>query len=532
MHRKRYITNTVFLFGAGLVAQVIGLFVLPLFIENLGPEMYGLFVISNLLMGYVGLMDFGFTDGLTRQIGRAYGAGDYDELADAVSTGFWLLMIVGLVAGAVIYFGRFLFLDLLHVSGSDRAIASRLVAVTAAFSVFQWPMRLPDTILHATLHIKQKSVVQAAAQIVSSMVMLILVLSSVNVVGIRLGVCVVLVVSWLPQIVLVRRCIPDLKWRPFRFRRETFRSMTGFSLGMFYTKLLSMLAIRADHLIIGTMIGVGAITPYVIASKLFDLVRNYTSKLFGALLPTIFSLDTVQNRHKLQTVLEDGVRCRAILITPIAYTCIIISPSFINKWMGPEYSSCAGWSQLYLLVFFSNFFGISVVIARGIGKLKLCNIYSSLVVLLNVSVSILLVPRYGFGGPIIGTVASNLIIGNILSFPFFCKAVGLDWKKTYFLGMRIVATNFPLAVLLFLIFRVHLLQSWLSIAVLFLCQLIIFYIILFVLFVDDHHTKDLHMFAQACGIDRIKPLHHGFLTLIRCQHFVRRYLNIESTRIA
>lgn len=510
MHRKRYITNTVFLVGAGLVAQVIGLFVLPLFIESLGQEMYGLFVISNLLMGYVGLLDFGFTDGLTRQIGRAYGEDDHEALSDAVCTGFWLLVAVGFAAGGVIYFGRFLFLDILHVSGTDRPIAARLLVVTAVFSFFQWPMRLPQTILRGTLHIKQQSILQAVVQTISSMVMLILVLSSVNVVGIRLGLCIVLAAGWLPQILLIRWYIPGLKWHPFRFRRETFRSMTGFSLGMFYTKLLSMLAIRADHLIIGAMIGVGAITPYVIAGKLFELVRNYTSMLFGALIPTIFSLDTKQNRHKLQTVLEDGVRYRAMLITPIVYTCIIISPSFINKWMGPEFSSCGGWSQLYLLPFLTNFFGVSVAIARGLGKFKLCNAYFSLTILFNVTVSILLIPTFGFGGPIIGTVAANLLFGGLLNFHLFCKASGLEWRKTYFLGLRIIATNFPLAVLSFMIFREYMLKSWLLIGIMSIILLFVFYCILFVFFFNSKHYKDLYLFFEVSGLNHVRPVYKLF----------------------
>jgi len=404
MHRQRFITNTVFLFGTGMVAQVVGLLVLPLFIRNLGEEMYGLFVISNMLMGYVGLLDFGFTDGLTRQIGRAHASGDRQSVSDAVSTGFWLLVGVGLLAGLLIYFGRFVFLDFLNVTGPDRGVGADLLTVTAVFSMLQWPMRLPQAILKATLHIKQFSIVQASFAVVASFAMLALVLLSFDVVGIRLGVCLVLAASWVPQVLLVRRCLPDLAWNPFRFRREAFLGMSGFSLGMFYTRVLSLLSSRVDHLIIGAMISVGTIPAYVVAEAWRRLTVRATGNLFGAVMPTVFSLDTDANRKKLQTLLDGAVRYRALLISPLAHLGIVMSPAFIKTWMGAEYAPYAIWSQLFMVPVLTTVFGVATNIARGIGKLKICNSILTVRVILNVTLSIALIPVFGVGAPILGTI--------------------------------------------------------------------------------------------------------------------------------
>jgi O-antigen/teichoic acid export membrane protein len=526
MQRERYITNTVFLFGTSLIAQIVSFFILPLFISNLGKEIYGLFVISHLLLGYVGLLDFGFTAGLMRQIGRAHASGDRKALAHAVSTGFWLLVWVGCAAAALIYFGREFIMDFLKLQGADRVVAARILTVTAVFSLIQWPMRLPGTVLKATLYIKPQSIISGVTAMVSSLTMLALVLFSVDVVGILLGVYGVSVLGWIPMIWLVRRNIPELVWHPWRFDWNTLRAMFGFSLGFFYQKVLGMLAIKVDHFIIGHMLGIGFIAYYVVASKPFGVVRRFTAGIFGALMPTVFSLDTNQNRHKLQRLLEEGTRYRALLVTPLAYTAILLSPPFIRLWMGPGYADVGQWAQLYLLVYLSTYLGTATAIARGTGKLKVCNIYYSITIAINVAVSILTVPTLGYAGPIVGTVIAN-VFGGYIAFPFFSWACGLRWRKSYWLGIRIMACNLPLALLLYVLLPPAWLASWGSLCVAGVLLFSVFYGTPFVLFVGEKEIKDFKIAFRSAGVMRLKPLRRLLHRVLRVHRYLRHYLRVD-----
>lgn len=502
MHRKRYITNTVFFFGTGLFAQLITLFVLPLFIKNLGKEMYGLFVISNLLTGYVGLLDFGFTDGLTREVGRTYSTGNREALEDAVATGFWLLAAVGMTAGALIYFGRFGILDFLNVTGADRKIAANLLTLTALFSVIKWPLRLPQVILRAALRIKEESIIRAAGTLVSSVTMLALVYFAFDVVTVRFGVFLVGTLTALAEVALARHYVPEAVWHPLRFRRGTFRNMSGFSLGMFYSKLLSFLGGRVDQLIIGNMIGLGSITAYSVADKMHRFLQVSASRLSGPVLPTIFSLDTIENRHKLQTFLTDSVRYRVLLISPLAYVGIIVSPTFIRIWMGPEYEKYAIWSQLLMVLCLAGFLGMATSLARGTGRLRISNGIHTAGVTTKLVAAIALTPVFGIGGPIIGSLVSVLLFG-IIPFPFLCRLCRVDWRPSLLQAISILGANAPAAVLCLLLIRAAEIQSW---AVLVLvCGLIaaLFYSTLFILFVRARERSDIRMAVESTGLTRV-----------------------------
>ncbi len=526
MQRERYITNTVFLFGTSLIAQIVSFFVLPLFIANLGTEIYGLFVISNLLLGYVGLLDFGFTTGLMRQIGQAHASDDRDALSHAVSTGFWLLVWVGCAAAALIYFGREVIMDFLKLQGADRVVAARILTVTAGFSLIQWPLRLPATILKATLHIKAQSIIAGATAMLSSLTMLALVLLSVNVVSILLGVYGVSTLGSIAMIVLIRRSLPQVSWRLLAFHRPTFRNMSRFSLGMFYRRVLGLLAVRVDQLIIGNMLGVGYIVFYVIAHKPFEIIRRYASYLFGPLMPTVFNLDIQKDRGRLQTLLETSSRYRSLLVTPSAYTAILVSPALVRLWMGEDFAHAGFWAQVYLLFFLRAHLSVAPMIAQGIGQLRLCNMLSTISMVINLTVSILTVPRFGYGGPILGTVLAAFVMDDV-TFYLVSKNCGLRWRRAYALGFAIVGCNLPAALAFYFFFPKELLLSWPALFTATVVLLCVFYGTAMLLFVGEEQIKDFRIALRSVGLERVKPIYMLLKLLLKLHRSLRHILRIE-----
>ena len=100
-----------------------------------------------------------------RQIGRSYASNDRQGVSDAVATGFWILSGIGILTALVIFFTRYWVLDFLHIEGLDRIVGSRLLTITALLSLFQWPLRLPNVLLTATLHIKLKALSRLALRL-------------------------------------------------------------------------------------------------------------------------------------------------------------------------------------------------------------------------------------------------------------------------------------------------------------------------------------------------------------------------------
>lgn len=96
-NRELFISNTVFNVSFKLVNQLIALFILPLFVKNLGAELYGIWVISGIVVGYLGMVDMGFTQGVMKYIAEAYAKKDFLKFNKVINTASVLFLLMGSV---------------------------------------------------------------------------------------------------------------------------------------------------------------------------------------------------------------------------------------------------------------------------------------------------------------------------------------------------------------------------------------------------------------------------------------------------
>ena len=102
--RELFISNTVFNGSFKLLNQIIALFILPLFIKNLGTELYGIWVISGITLGYLGIVDMGFTQGVMKHIAEAYSKKDFLKFNKIINTAIILFFLIGLSIFLIIVF--------------------------------------------------------------------------------------------------------------------------------------------------------------------------------------------------------------------------------------------------------------------------------------------------------------------------------------------------------------------------------------------------------------------------------------------
>ena len=100
--RRSVVTNTIWSSVAMLGAQFVALLVVPLFIQNLGEELYGIWVIAYVILGFCNIFDFGFTQGLQKYVAEARAKGDQQELSEVVVSGLGFLTLIGLVIGTAV----------------------------------------------------------------------------------------------------------------------------------------------------------------------------------------------------------------------------------------------------------------------------------------------------------------------------------------------------------------------------------------------------------------------------------------------
>jgi O-antigen/teichoic acid export membrane protein len=401
----------------------------PLFITNLGTELYGIWVLSNIILGYADIFDFGFTKGLQKYVAEARVKGDKEELSQVVVTGLALLSLMGLLIGGIIFIFSQPIITFFNISDEHIGIAINLLKISAVFSVIIWPLRITDVILSASMKIKEESLLNAIRYTAQSVIVLFMVYLNFPIVTIKIITMIIFTVLSLPAIIVARRAVPEVEWSLKSVRIAQIKRMSGFSFGMFHLSLLAMLSTKVDNIILGQMLGMTSVAIYAIISKPYEIIKMLSGLLMKTLMPVTYNVIPNATKEEKEDLIYSAVKYRTLIDVSLSAVTIVVLPSFINLWVGQEYMQYVIWGQLFASIHL--FMGLASLgnVARAIGAMSLVNSMLTIKVLVNVIISIIMTKVMGFGGVIIGTFLSNALFGEIIFGKFISKKIGINHNR-------------------------------------------------------------------------------------------------------
>lgn len=474
-----------------LVSQVITIFIIPLFVKNLGTELYGIWVLSFVILGYLGFFEMGFGEGITKYISEAYVKKDKEKLNSVINTGVFLYFCVGLIICLICFFLKSTILSIFKIQPGNIHQAQSLLVIAGLYAVIQWPMRIINVTMRGLLKFKVLKIFEAIQLVMTNIILLVCVYNNLEIEVLFIIRNISHFLFWIPIFMSMRRFIPDFSFKKEYLSFNIVREISPFSFGVFISRVISAIGLRLDNFIIGVFLSMGAITAYTIASKLFYAAQMQIAMLSGVIWPTIFTANALGNRRLIEKMLKKGTKYMAIIVSPIGYLGIIISQPFIQLWMGPEYVKYALWAQIFMLIYLiCPGLGLASNIAMASGKCRQFNTVTGIGVTVNLILSVLFVRVYGIGGPILGTVIANLLIGP-LAFPYFCKLIGIEWKRALLTIYRVVAFNLPSFFLFYWLIHKITVNSWPLIIFVSIFILTCFYVPLYYLFFDVEEKEDI-----------------------------------------
>jgi O-antigen/teichoic acid export membrane protein len=492
--RELFIKNTLFNTAFKVLNQLIALFILPLFVKNLGSELYGIWVICNVVIGYLGIMDLGFSQGVMKYISEALSKKNTVQFSRVFSSSTALFFIIGTFVCIFILVFNEIILSLFSIDPMHFNSAKNLLIISALFSPLFWTARITDITFKGALQFKSYSILSGLQAFGRTISMLYMVYFGYDIVTIFIISNAVYFILWLPSIIVLKRMFPALVFSYRNIKIKTIKEMAPFSLGVFYASLTSMLAIQLDSLIIGMALSMSAVTAYTVVSKLFYTAYQYMGMLSGVLQPTSFHAFANNDRLAIEKLMEKGTKYMNMLYTPIGYMGIIISPMFIDLWMGQNYLHYAGWSQLFMLIFvITAGLGIPLNLVFNSGRTKVPNIMKTFYIIINLLISILLINKYGIGGPIIGTLVAEFLF--IFTFPYFCKLMNFNWLNYATIKLKITCINIPATIFFYWMQSVTE-HTWINLILLLgIMTFVYFGTFYFMVFTNDE-KRDLSILAS------------------------------------
>jgi membrane protein EpsK len=421
---KNTIANVIFF----VLNALLGLFVVPLFIENMGADLYGIWILNFAIMNYFLFLNSSMSGGIIRSISESTNLNDFKKQTDTINVSLVLYFFIGFVIFLVFRFGVDFIIPFFNVEAEQYYLLKQLLLLSASFALIIWPLKVFEAVFWGLLKHTILNIVKGTVSVFSSVSIIILLN---NKIGLEFLIIAYYFISLFVGIILFLiylKINPQYRFSFKSFNKKTIKPILGFSFNLMILEIISMFSFQVDTLVIAYFLPVSFVGVYAIVTKFFYLLQGIYGTLLGAIQPMIFAAVEKGDTEFIRKTALKGFKYILIFYVPLIIVASVLSETFITLWVGDDYGQYGKWSSVFLLQYLvSPAVGVLGTISIGMSLLKYIQTYGVLAAFTNLGLSIFFVKLYGFQGVILGTVITTFF-GVMIIYPYYCKAIKLDWK--------------------------------------------------------------------------------------------------------
>ncbi len=427
-------------FAGYVVPLLVGLVTVPILVNRLGYERFGLLSLVWVLIGSFSIIDLGLGRTLTQFVAAALGRGDVNAIAPLVWSSLLLMLAFGTLAGTLVavlapgHLHEWLRIPISLQSESEEsvyllAVGFPIVLVTAGLrGVLEAQQRFG---LSNLVRIPLGIVTFAGPLLVLPFTSRLSAIVLVLIVGrlIAAGAYLVLCVRATPG--LARRAGPRLSQI-----LPLLRMGAWISISNFVYPILSY----ADRFVISAAISVAAVTYYAVPYDVTARILVIPGAIAAVLFPA-FAVSFVRDPARANVLLVRGTKYLFLLLLPVAITAVTLASDGLRIWLGADFShhSTDVLQLLAVGVFFNGLASVPFTFIQGIGRADI----SSKLHLLELPIYLValwwLIGRAGINGAAIAFTLrcfADMVILFVLSFRWVPERTHLVFR----LGLGLMAS--------------------------------------------------------------------------------------------
>ena len=398
---------------------VIGLLYVPLLLNYLTQEKYGIWLTLTSILGWFSFFDIGLGNGLRNKLTQAFAVKDYNLGRKYVSTTYALLIGIFSVILFFFHIGNF-FLNWNLILNTESIAKNELYILTSivfSFFLIRFVMQLISVVYFADQKPSISNVITTSGNLLSFILVLVLTHSSIKGNLILLGS----IISAIPVLLFIVATIIAFKGR-YKLVKPSFKeidfklSMGLMNLGFrfFFLQIAAIITFSTSSFFIAQFYGPSEVVAYNIAFKYFQM----PIMIFSIIMSPIWS--SVTDAYAKSDFAWLNKTIRRLNILSILFTAGIILMVLLSDWIFKLWIGDKVKIPLSLTIALAFYTIMQVIIApysnfiNGFGKIKLT------MNLTFFGISLYLVLIYVFGkifsnstGVVLAIIIPNFIGGII-----------------------------------------------------------------------------------------------------------------------
>lgn len=400
------IQNVLVNWMAYAVTIVIGFFLSPFLVHQLGDPVYGIWTLLGSLTGYLGLLDFGITPSIVKSVAQYRAKDDFagmNRLLTGAISIFIGLACLSFAASCVlaIYFND------IFDNPLNRSTTAVLVLLTGLNLAVTFPGSVFIGFLRGYQRYDLDATVSTIALLARTALIVVLLRGGHGVIALAAATFVFDMARLAYLIRCVYRLNPALKISREHFDRSELKQLFSYSSHFFLIAVGTRLNFFTDSIVIGFFLSAAAVTLYSIPNRLISYLRELVIEMTGVLMPAITHLHATEATEGVRELHRRCTKYVALLTLPVAAIFWILGDRFIRLWMGPGYENGFELLQILTIGIVAHLIGTPTgSVLTGMGRHDIVARFVILQAITNQVLSLLLVKPLGLTGIALGTTIS------------------------------------------------------------------------------------------------------------------------------
>ena len=419
-----------------LIGCIIPLLYTPVMLDILGQEEYGLYSLSNSVISYLSLLNFGMGSAVIRYITRYRAEGKMEDVRRILGlfiSIYSALAVLVCICGAV----------LVGVSGtafakglSDDEIERMkiLLAIMTASTAISFPLGIFSSVTIVFERYLFNKLISIGETIMLPVLNLMVLYAGRGTAGMAL---IGMVFQLFNGIVYGVFCFRKLGVYPV-FRRMPYgilKELIVFCAFIFLSSIVDMLYWATDKVLIGAVIGSAAVAIYNVGGTFTSMLQSMAHAISGVFGPRVNMIVAKEApMEQISALLIRVGRLQYLVVSLLLSGYIVFGQAFIKLWAGQEYADAyyVGLvTMIPLAVPLIQNIAFTTIVAQN--KHHFRSIIYAAIAVVNVVSTYLVLPYYGIIGAAACTAVAFVLGQGIIMNVYYYKVTGLDipafWKN-------------------------------------------------------------------------------------------------------
>ena len=411
----------VFLAVEKALNGTVAILIIPVLIQRIGVENYGLWGILLGLVAYVQCLDFGIVYSIERFVAFYTANKENEALEDFLSTAFTVLLLIAFaVAVPLMIWGGPIIAFL--TKGSVPFDGFRLILSLYPVILISWITNVFAGVVRGLQRFDISSKIQISGKLLFAAVLVGLLTRNTTVYSAVYAFNIQYLLLLAGYLYFARKLLPDVHFIRLSLSGNMIKKMIDFGFKIQVSAFSLQINQQFDKFLLASFSNLAVVGYYDAASRIVYAIKDIPLFLFSVLIPQVSALSAGGNREEIRDLFFKVTSILAIsgfLIIGVLVLNSEIIIGFVLKNETNDFSILV-FNVLCITMVWQSMAAGAAYVARGMGMTQIEMKTAVIVLIVNIAASYVFIRFFDVGGVVFGTALSS-VIAPVVCYVMVCR---------------------------------------------------------------------------------------------------------------